>query len=200
MDAAHDLNQTDARREKLLPTLERLLAIEAADLRGALDQAADLLAEALGVEKIDVSLHDPSIDTLDTLVALGISATPMGRRQQEIGMDRLPVANGGRVVEVYQTGEPYLTGRADEDPGVLPGFTRGLGIRSFLLAPLDIAGERRGVLQAASSRVDAFTDEDLRFVEAVARWVGMVAHRGELGRRSRATPPPRPGAWSPTRW
>ncbi len=96
----------------------------------------------------------------------------MGRRQQQIGMDRLPVANGGRVVQVYETGEPYLTGRADEDPHVLLGFTHGLGIRSFLLVPLDINGERRGVVQAASSQVDAFTDEHRRFLEAVSRWVG----------------------------
>ncbi|MDP9379623.1 MAG: GAF domain-containing sensor histidine kinase [Chloroflexota bacterium] len=177
MDATHDPNRTHARREKLLPTLEALLAIEATDLRGTLEQAADLLVGALGAEKVDVSLHDPSINTL---VAMGVSNTPMGRRQRQIGMDRLPVANGGRVVEVYQTGEPYITGHAEEDPLVLPGFTRGLGVRSLMAVPMAVAGELRGAVHAASSRVDAFTDEDLSFLEAVARWVGMVAHRGEL--------------------
>ena len=99
MDDAPSPSGTDT----LLSTLEQLLAIEATELRSALNQSADLLAGALGAEKIDVSLHDPAVDTL---VALGISDTPMGRRQQQIGMDRLPVANGGCVVEVYQTGEP----------------------------------------------------------------------------------------------
>ena len=84
MDVVHDTNGTDARREKLLPTLQQLLAIEATDLKGALHQAADLLTETTGAEKVDVSLHEPATDTL---VALGVSDTPMGRRQKEIGMD-----------------------------------------------------------------------------------------------------------------
>ncbi|MDP9351964.1 MAG: GAF domain-containing sensor histidine kinase [Chloroflexota bacterium] len=180
MDATHDSYGIDTRREKLLPTFEALLAIEATDLKSALDQAANLLVDALGAEKVDVSLHEPETDTL---VAMGISDTAMGRRQQQIGMDRLQVANGGRVVEVYQTGEPYITGQADEDPMVLLGFTRGLGIRSFIVVPMNVAGERRGVLQAASPRTDAFTSEDLAFLQAVAHWVGMVAHRGELVER-----------------
>ena len=172
-----DMAEAGVGQTRLLDTLERLLAIEATELRSALNQSADLLAEALGAEKIDVSLHDPATDTL---VALGISDTPMGRRQQQIGMDRLPVANGGRVVEVYETEEPYHTGRADEDPVVLIGFTRGMGIRSFLVVPLVIDGERRGVVQACSAQVDAFTGEHLRFLQAVSSWVGMVAHRAEL--------------------
>ena len=177
MDTAQNANQPPSRQDKLLDTLEQLLSIEATDLKGALDQAADRLSEALGAEKIDISLHDPAVDTL---VALGISNTPLGRRQQRIGMDRLPVANGGRVVEVFQTGEPYHTGRADEDPVVLIGFTRGMGIRSFLVVPLMVNGERRGVLQACTTQVDSFTGEHLRFLQAVSSWVGMVAHRAEL--------------------
>lgn len=177
MGISRDDKHTSTRQDKLLDTLEQLLSIEATELKDTMDQAADRLADALGAEKIDISLHEPSTDTL---VAFGISNTPMGRRQQEIGMDRVPVANGGRVVEVFQTGQTYLTGRADEDPGVLVGFTQGLGIQSFLLVPLVIGGKRRGVLQACSSRADIFTEEDQRFMQAVSRWVGMVAHRAEL--------------------
>ncbi len=87
--------------DQLLSTLERLLAIQATDLKGALTEASEALAEGLGAEKIDAMLHDPASDSL---VALGVSDTPMGRRQRAIGMDRLPLANGGRLVEVYRTG------------------------------------------------------------------------------------------------
>ncbi len=177
MDKMGDMAGANIGQDRLLDTLEQLLQIEATDLKGALDQAADRLIGALGAEKVDISLHDPATDTL---VAMGISDTPMGRRQQQIGMDRLPVANGGRVVEVYQTGEPYLTGRADEDPVVLLGFTEGLGIRSMLCVALDVGDERRGAVQACSTEVDRFTDEHRRFLEAVSSWVGMVAHRAEL--------------------
>ncbi len=152
--------------DTLLRALERLLAIDATSVKGALDQASQGLAEALGADKVDVFLHEPASASL---VALGTSATPMGRRQHELGLNRLPLANGGREVEVYRTGEPYATGRADRDAGVVPGFRDALGIRSLIDVPLDVAGERRGVLQTASARPDFFTEDDRRFLTAVAR-------------------------------
>jgi len=157
--------------------MERLLAIEATQLRPSLDEACQLVAEALGADKVDALLHDPATDSL---VAMGTSHTAMGRRQHAIGMDRLPLANGGREAAVYRTGAPYLTGRADEDPEQLRGVTEGLGVRSMVVVPLDVAGERRGVFMAASAQPERFGGDGLGFVAATARWVGMVAHRAEL--------------------
>ncbi len=168
---------------RLLATLQRLLAIEATATTDALAQAADHVAAALGVEKIDAFLHDPA---RGALVALGVSDTPLGQRERAIGMDVLPLDEGGRTVEVFRTGRPYRTGCADRDPLELPGFTDptvGLGIRSMLIAPFDVGGARRGVLAADSPRPDAFSADDLRFLEAVAHWVGIVVHRAELAAR-----------------
>ena len=72
---------------RLLPTLERLLAIDETDLHKALDQACHMVAEALGADKVDAALYDA---TTDSLVAAGTSHTPMGRKQHAIGMNRLP--------------------------------------------------------------------------------------------------------------
>lgn len=166
-----------------LDIFERLLAIQDTSLAAGLTRAADLVASALGADKTDALLLDRASDTL---VAVGTSRTPMGRRQHGIGMDRLPLANGGREVEVFLTGSPFLTGHADEDPGQLLGFTQGLGIRSSAVVPLDVAGERRGVLIASSARPDLFTEDDLRLLAAVSRWVGIVAHRAELLERAAA--------------
>ena len=118
-----------------------------------------------------------------TLVAMGTSDTPMRRKQHRLGLNLVPVANGGRAVEVYQTGDSYRTGRADEDPHVPVGITRELGARSLINVPLDVDGVRRSVFEVGSRRLDAFSPADLRFLEAVARWVGMVAHRAELAER-----------------
>jgi transcriptional regulator with GAF, ATPase, and Fis domain len=144
-----------ARQNKLLETLQCLLTIRAISVRTAMTEAADLLTPVLGADKVDCAFYDPSIDSL---VVLGSSNTPMGRREQEIGMDRLPLANGGRIVDVFQTGEPYITGRADEDPAVLQGFTHGLGIWSLIAVPLSVDDQRLGVLHVASKTVDAFRD------------------------------------------
>ncbi len=165
---------------RLLATLERLLAIDEMDLHQALDRACHMVAEALGADKVDAALYD---STTESLVAAGTSHTPMGRKQHAIGMNRLPVANGGREVEVFLTGVPYATGQADHDPGQLRGMTEGLGVRSAIMVPLEVAGTRRGVFLASSARPDFFAEDDAAFLEAVSRWVGMVAHRAELTER-----------------
>ncbi len=163
--------------QRLLATLERLLAIKATNVKGALDEAADLVAEALGADKADAFLFDPATDSL---VAVGTSNTPMGRRQHRLGLHRLPLANGGRSAAVYQTGVSYRTGHAEQDRDELRGIVHGLGVRSVLAVRIEVDGERRGVVQVDSAQPDRFSHEDLRFTEAVARWLGLVAQRAEL--------------------
>jgi len=107
----------------------------------------------------------------------------MGRKQHRLGLNRLPLANGGRAAEVFQTGVTYRTGRADADPGELVGITRGLGVRSIIGVPLDVDDARRGMVQIDAAAPDLFSPDDQRFLEAVARWVGMVLHRAELNER-----------------
>jgi transcriptional regulator with GAF, ATPase, and Fis domain len=161
----------------MLRTLERLLAIEATDLGGALNEAAQLLSTAFMADKVDVFLLEPATQTL---VALGISDTPMGRRQRAIGLDRLPLANGGTTVRVVTTGRLFRTGHADQEADELPGIVQGLGAQSIITVPLQVGDERRGALQATSVQPDFFSAGDLEFLEACAHWVESVAQRGEL--------------------
>ena len=73
-----------------------------------------------------------------------------------------------------------MTGRADEDPEELRGVVEGLGVRSVVDLPLDIDGQRRGVLQVDSATPDFFSERDLRALQAVAGWVELIMHRAEL--------------------
>lgn len=164
-------------QRRLLTTLQQLLEIEATDVRAVVESAGNLISEALGVDKIDVFLHDPATDTL---VAMGVSDTPMGHRQREIGLDHLPVANGGRTVETYLSGQSYLSGATHLDPAVLDGIKFGLGVRSMIVVALVVNGVRRGVLSATDAEEERFSDDDLHFMEAVARWIGIIIHRAEL--------------------
>lgn len=159
---------------RLLRLLESLLAIEGGGLDAAMTQAAQRLAVSLSADKVDVFLHDPA---RESLVAVGTSDTPMGRREQELGLDRLPIADGGWTVGVFQSGHSHLARYADREQGEVEGVFKELGVRSSVNVPLDIAGERRGVLLASSVTSGFFTEGDLAFVEAVARWVGLVAYR-----------------------
>ena len=161
----------------LLVTLQRLLEIEALDLNDALGRAAQAVVDALGADKADAMLHDPEADVL---VALGTSDTPMGRRQRALGYHRLPLEDGGRAADVFRTGVPHRGRRSDQDPGERGDMTAALEIRSQIVAPLEVGGERRGVLLVSSATPDFFDDGDLEFLVAVGRWVGSVAHRAEL--------------------
>jgi signal transduction histidine kinase len=111
----------------------------------------------------------------------------MGRLQKERGLDRVPLANRGRTVVVYERGVVFCTGHADRDPGVEIGVTETLGVRSILTVPLRVGNEIRGVLGAVSSRPDHFSTEDQRFFETAAQWVGVIAHRAELVEAMRQT-------------
>lgn len=161
----------------MLYTLERLIAIDEVEPRQVLGQASSMIADVMSAEKVDAFIFDPGSECL---VAAGTSDTPMGRRQQELGLDRIPIRLKSRESEVYESGFPYLTGHGEEDLNMTAGFVEQLGVRSLLLVALDVDGKRRGILAAASSRMDQFSIHDLRFFETVSRWIGLVVHRFEL--------------------
>lgn len=172
-----DLDQKTASPERLLEVLEALLRLPAGDLRTTLSHLGDLVAAATGADKIDAFLYDAP---RDCLVAVGTSNQPLSALQRQHGLDVLQISNGGRVVQVFKTGQTFLTGRLDRDEHELPGVKHALGIKSKLGVPLVIGGERRGVLMIASLKPEFFTPEDARFAEAVGHWAGIVAHRAEL--------------------
>ena len=171
------MDQKTASPQRFLEVLEALLRLPAADLATTLTHVANLVAEATGADKIDAFLYDA---TRDSLVAVGTSTQPLSARQRQLGLDVLPVSNGGRVVHVFKTGETFMTGQLDKDMTELPGIREALKIRSKLGVPLDIGGERRGMMMIASLKPDFFSADDARFAEAVGHWTGIVAHRAEL--------------------
>jgi K+-sensing histidine kinase KdpD len=170
---------TDARdgQDWLFETLERLLQIPATDLADGLKRAAQVMTEALGAGKVDAYLYDAE---RSELVAVGVSSTPMARHEQDLSLDHFPLTTGDRIVEVYRTGEPYSTGRADRDPRVPTRIKGKLGVRSMIAVPLDVSGERRGVLAAASAQREAFSAADLRLLRAMAQLMAVMIERIHL--------------------
>jgi signal transduction histidine kinase len=161
----------------LLPLLEQLLDLPALELEHTLTGAATAVAHWLECDKVDAFLFDPS---RASLVALGTSETPLGDEQKALGLDVLPVANGGRIVFTYQSGQSFLTGHAEQDEHEVVGIVRDLGARSIMNVPLEIGGRRRGVFSVVSTQVERFHDRDLRVLELIARWMSALAQRAEL--------------------
>lgn len=167
----------DTGHDRRRATLEQLLALEAVELDVALDQAAQIVAGALGADKVDAFVYEAKTESL---VAHGTSDTPMGRRQIALGLNRLPLASGGRAATVYLGGGCHVDGHVDEDPVELEGVKSTLGVHSAVIAPLVVNGERRGVLSVVSATPEQFSEDDVSFVQTVARWLGLVMHRAEL--------------------
>jgi signal transduction histidine kinase len=163
--------------ERQLTLLEALLRLPAGDLRSTLSHVADLVAGTTRADKIDAFLYDPA---RDSMVAIGSSAQPLSALQRQHGLDVLPLANGGRTASVYRNGQTFVSGRLEDDEQELRGIKEVLGVRSALGVPLEVGGERRGMLMVCSQKPDFFSPEDVRFIESVGRWVGVVAHRAEL--------------------
>lgn len=163
--------------ERLLALLEQLLELPNLSLPQLLGGAANAIAGWLGSDKVDVFLLDPA---RQSLAAIGTSDTELGRKQHALGLDVLPLANGGRTVEVFQTGHVYATGDSARDGGELIGIVRDLGVRSQIALPLEINGVRRGVLLVTSQQPERYSEVDRRLCEVLARWLGTLAHRTEL--------------------
>ena len=94
----------------------------------------------------------------------------------------MPLAAGGRAVEIFRDRRGTLVRYSEHDP---EWFSRAvvydLGVRSMLGVPLTVtASERRGLLLVASAAPAFFDDDDLAFLETVARWLGLVGERVAL--------------------
>jgi two-component system OmpR family sensor kinase len=172
--------EATANTSRALDVLERLLGLPSADLRVTLTSACNLIAEALSADKVDGFLYDPS---KDSLVAVGSSTQPLSATQKRLGLDVLPVSNGGRVVYVYKTGETFVTGHLEDDAEELRGIKESLKIRSKLGVALDVGGARKGMIMVASLQPEKFGPGEVRLTETIVRWVGMVVHRSELIRQ-----------------
>jgi two-component system OmpR family sensor kinase len=163
--------------DRYVTALQRLLEIAPANLDVALTHAANVLADTLAADKVDTFLYD---DSRDSLVAVGKSTQPLSVLQQQLGLDVLQLSNGGRVVEVFKTGQVFRTGNLQDDPEELRGVKEGMGIRSKLGVPLEVGGKVRGAIMVASLKPDFFTAEDEAFAASAVRWVGWVTHHAEL--------------------
>ena len=177
----------DTQEARLLDTLQQIVELPGvelpgSELRDALTSVSTRVAEVLGCEKVDTFLLD---EAHQTLLAVGTSETPLGERQRALGLHRLALANGGRIVQVFESGTTYLEHHADLDPDELPGIVENLGVRSTVSVPLEVNGVRRGVLAAASAMSEFFQTRDLNFLTITARWIGMLCHRAELAEHSR---------------
>jgi signal transduction histidine kinase len=163
--------------DSILGLLQQLLDLPAIDGRQALNDGATSVASWLGCEKADVFLFE---EARSSLVAHGTSTTPLGELQRKLGLDVMPLAQGGRSVDVFLTGNPHVDGHVELDGEELRGIKHDLGVRSQVSVPLEIGDVRRGVLSVVSQKPEQFAAEHVQMIQLVSSWVSALAHRAQL--------------------
>lgn len=167
----------EERRLRLLAGMRRLFAIESRSVAEAMEQATEFISEVLRAEKVDIFLYEAD---REMLVAVNTNESPMTVHEHALGLDELPLSEGGRIVEVFRTGTTYINGHVELDQEMREATRHELGVRSSLIVPLTIEQNIEGVILANSGRNNAFTPDDARLLEVVAHLTGMLVERTRM--------------------
>ena len=86
-------------------------------------------------------------------------------------------------VRVFKTRRPFATGDAQNDPGAIANYAKTQSIHSLMTVPLVLEDRVLGVMRVGSRRKDAFGDEPLALVRAVAEEAAILVETAMLNRR-----------------
>ncbi len=159
-----DILQRQERRTQLIRLLHTIAAIPTSESTEALAHTiTDQLCVIMHAEIASIFLHSSATDEL---ITFGSSDTPLGRLQHEHGLDHVPLATSGPLLEVFQNNAPLLGGNAAL-LAALP-ISSVANIQSVLIVPLRVEQTCQGVLMLAATNVDAFSEDDLSFLTFIS--------------------------------
>ena len=107
-----------------------------------------------------------------------VRVTPRLASYRSIGAGSYSTATAGRLGEVFLTGQPFLSGQVVPTDQI--SHVEKLGIKSFLIVPLQVEQQRHGVIVLASSQPQAFNEDDLSFINFVSLRLGYSLRHEEL--------------------
>lgn len=173
----HERTRT-LRRARLIDLLRYVTQAEyGRELRVTLSALADRIAAVLECEKVDVMQVDVA---RAALVSLGVSQTPLGRLEQERGLDLVPLSVPSVLRQVLHSGEATLVDDTWRDPRVYQPLAQELGIRAELISVIFVGQQPWGLLLCSSTRPRAFAPEDLTVLEVIARRLGLAIEQQTL--------------------
>lgn len=170
----------EERRSKLINLL-RYLATDLSDkmLKEVAQDMEQHLGEVMDAQHVDVLLYN---EQTDELVALGSGETALGRAQQELGLDHVPLGKAGVLAEVLQTGRPFFSNDVEGVPAFPAALTEKLRVKSALVVPLEVEQQRRGLLTIMSSQARAFYEEDLAFLLLISSRLSHMLHAQQFSK------------------
>lgn len=128
----------------------------------ALERIVHEAVQLVNARSGSVALLNPTTGLLEILAAHGL---PRQARELKLRVGQ------GITGWVTATGQAARVGDVLQDPRYSPIWR---GVRSELAVPLEVGGEVRGVLNVDANRVDAFSQEDQEWLEALAEQAAQV--------------------------
>ena len=164
---------------RLAPLVELGLALASTDLRAALPQALEILAEAFGARSGAILLVDEANGGLRAEAAWGLSIQARARARYQAGE-----GISGRVVKLAK---PVVVPKVSQEPlyldrtGVLRDQLKRKGELSFFCLPLVVDGRAVGTLSLTVPYVPGRDfDGETRVLQIAATQVGMALKVGRL--------------------
>jgi signal transduction histidine kinase/DNA-binding NarL/FixJ family response regulator len=173
-----ELMQAERSRSRRLATVTEIArkVTSILDLRELLCETTELLASRFGYWSVGIMLRDRDDDEWLVMAAGNDGAThvPNGERQH------ISVGMCGRAVT---TGLTQLS----NDVTMNPHFVQATGLhtRAELDVPLKVGGRVLGVLGIESEHPDAFTEDEVPFVETLADQIAVAIENARLVERAR---------------
>jgi len=169
--------QTSCEFSQVLMKLQRATYLVAStlDLDCLLDRVVNDLATSIGNVEVDVWLRDGRSDDLVLCGVRGCTKHKQGARLK-IGLE-------GMVGHVAATGKMRYAPDVAKDPYYIPCEP---DTRSSVSIPLKAGGEIIGALCIEHSELDAFSEDQLQILEALAGHIAISVENARLFRNERA--------------
>ena len=135
----------------------------APDLRAGFDGFAAAAREGLAFDRCSLSVVDDGVATVVAVAGSMEGLLPLGTT--------LPVSDP-LLTEIIRSREPYLV---KDTTAAFPGDVDNLvmrGVRSFVGAPVIVAGEPRALLRFSAAQPDVFRPDDLVLLRELVNVVG----------------------------
>jgi PAS domain S-box-containing protein len=181
LGSTQDITERKQAEVRIERNLRQLIALEhmgqtvvaSLDLAVVLTRVIDEISSLLGAEGVSVLL----IEDRDELVFVAASS---GGTDDLIGR-RIP-SGAGIAGEVVRTGQTVRIHDSAGQARIHRDIDQAIGFRtqSLLAVPLSLHGEIIGVMEAVHARPEAFSNDDLRLLEAAATWATVAITNARL--------------------
>ncbi|MEW6685110.1 MAG: GAF domain-containing protein [Candidatus Edwardsbacteria bacterium] len=132
------------------------------DLNKLLRQLIVETGNLIGVEKGTLMLYEPTTRELVAQYEASFGAT-----EEQIKAFRVKVDEPGFSSMVFNTGEPFVSNDAQNDPRVIRRFVEMFKVRQLLTVPVRSAEQTLGVIHMANKKVGRFDEEDVRLLSTI---------------------------------